>query len=216
MSPYSAQYCPADAMVQPTATTAGQKGLMFLSVFLAAMGATTLLVGALAQEPATQNAMVAPVTSTVRPAMPGLTPWNGLSMAPRPVTTVNPSRPTAVTPLMAGAAAPADYDDSDVLKMDEAEFEAITGGDTPVLVDYYATWCGPCRLMDPTIARLATEYKGKLLVYKMDCGANGAKCRELGIKMLPTFQMYKSGQMLDEMFGTSSDKLVSMIDKATK
>jgi len=114
----------------------------------------------------------------------------------------------------AAAADPEAAGDSRLQQLSAADFDAATSGDAPVLVDYYATWCGPCRLMEPMLESLAKEYEGKVTVYKFDCGEHGSKCQELGIKMLPTFQMYRNGQAVEEMVGTGNDQLMQMFANA--
>uniref|UniRef100_A0A7S1IZ23 Thioredoxin domain-containing protein n=1 Tax=Eutreptiella gymnastica TaxID=73025 RepID=A0A7S1IZ23_9EUGL len=187
----------------------GPQSLAWASVIFAALGTGILLAGTTAQQPT--NAVIASSVipqTRVAPAMPGMIPR---AMAPHAGPVYDAAQSSTA---ISAAEAAVEYDDSDVLYVEEADFETVTAGPVPVLIDYYATWCGPCRLMDPQIAALATEYKGKMRVYKMDCGANGAKCRELGIKMLPTFQLYQEGKLLDEMFGTNKDKLMQIITKA--
>ena len=176
------------------------------SVILAALGAAVLLMAQTTKPTADQNTMIAPsVIPSMRvvPAMPGLVPRRGpIADAPQ-----NPMVLNAATPAASG-------DPGAVMYLDAANFNDVIAGDIPVLIDYYATWCGPCRLMDPYVAELSTTYEGRVKVYKMDCGEHAAKCGELGIKMLPTFQMYKSGKMIGEMFGTKKDKLEQIISKA--
>eukprot|EP00667_Euglena_gracilis_P024934 EG_transcript_28944 len=122
--------------------------------------------------------------------------------------------PSHATPAVSAAEGGDAVAESLVRELLEDEFDAVVAGPTPVLVDYYATWCGPCRLMEPKVAELAREYDGRVLVYKMDCGTNGSKCRDLGIKMLPTFHVWKNGELLEEMFGTNADKLEQMVKDA--
>merc|ERR1712137_541225 len=94
---------------------------------------------------------------------------------------------------------------------DKSGFDELVKGDKPVVVDFTATWCGPCKMMAPIFEELSEEYKDKMIFVKVDvddCDDVAAAC---GISAMPTFQLYKGGSKVGEVVGSSKDKLVAMI-----
>lgn len=83
----------------------------------------------------------------------------------------------------------------------------------PVLVDCYADWCGPCKMMAPTIEELAEEYEGKVLVGKLNVDEQGGVAQQFGIQSIPTLLFIKHGEVVDRMVGVQSkDKLMDKLD----
>ena len=80
--------------------------------------------------------------------------------------------------------------DSEVLKSDQ-----------PVLVDFWATWCGPCRAIAPIVDELAKEYQGKIKVGKMDVDRNNATPMRYGVRGIPTLLVFKGGQVKEQIVG---------------
>jgi thioredoxin 1 len=72
--------------------------------------------------------------------------------------------------------------------------QQIINGPVPVLVDFYADWCGPCKAMGPAISTLGKEVQGKARVLKIDIDRNGALAQQLGVQAVPTFIIFKSGK----------------------
>ena len=83
-----------------------------------------------------------------------------------------------------------------------AEFESkVLGASGPVLVDFFATWCGPCRMMAPTIDEVSQEMAGKASVYKLDIDEAPQIAQQLGIMSVPTFMVFKDGKVASQTIG---------------
>ena len=80
-------------------------------------------------------------------------------------------------------------------------FAGLKTGDKPLVVDFWATWCGPCRMVAPIIEELAKEYEGKLVVGKCDVEENEDLAAEFGIRNIPTILFFKNGQVVDKLVG---------------
>ena len=83
-------------------------------------------------------------------------------------------------------------------------FESYQNGELPLVVDLWATWCGPCRQIAPIISELAEEYAGKLVVGKCDVEENDDIAMEFGVRNIPTILFFKGGQLVDKFVGAAS------------
>ena len=83
-------------------------------------------------------------------------------------------------------------------------FASLKGGSQPLVVDFWATWCGPCRMISPIISELANEYDGKLTVGKCDVEENEDLAAEYGIRNIPTILFFKNGEVVDKLVGAVS------------
>ena len=77
----------------------------------------------------------------------------------------------------------------------------ITGASTPVLVDFWAPWCGPCKAIAPILDELADEFAGKIRVAKVNIDENDTVAAEYGIRAIPTMLLFKGGQVVDQFVG---------------
>lgn len=91
----------------------------------------------------------------------------------------------------------------------EANFDQeVLNSDTPVLIDFWAEWCGPCKILSPIVEELANEYKGKLKVGKVDVDANSNLSFKYNIMSIPTLKFFKGGQQVGELIGAAPKSTV--------
>jgi thioredoxin 1 len=84
---------------------------------------------------------------------------------------------------------------------DESFEQEVLNSEVPVLVDFWAAWCGPCRMIAPTVDQLAVEYAGKLKVVKVDVDQNPDISGRLSVMSIPTLMVFKDGQMVERIMG---------------
>ncbi|OPX39805.1 MAG: thioredoxin [Desulfobacteraceae bacterium 4484_190.1] len=91
---------------------------------------------------------------------------------------------------------------ADVLEVTDGNFEdEITKSDIPSMVDFWAAWCGPCKMVGPVVEELAAQYEGKIKIAKMDVDANRQTPAKFGIRNIPTLILFKDGQVVQTITG---------------
>tara|TARA_B110000483_G_C18190412_1_gene540721 strand:+ start:2836 stop:3156 length:321 start_codon:yes stop_codon:yes gene_type:complete len=92
---------------------------------------------------------------------------------------------------------------SEVIKLNEAEFDAAIQSDKPVLVDFWAEWCGPCRMIAPVLDQLAAELGDKVTIAKVNVEDNQALAQRFGISSIPNLKVFKNGVEVDNIIGAA-------------
>ncbi len=96
------------------------------------------------------------------------------------------------------------------LELTDANFEEkVIQADKPVLVDFWAEWCGPCRMVGPIVSELAGEYKDKVVVGKLDVDSNPEVAMKFGIRNIPTILFFKNGEVVDKQVGAVPKSLLA-------
>ena len=98
--------------------------------------------------------------------------------------------------------------------INQDNFESYKNGSLPFVVDLWATWCGPCRALTPTIAELAEDYDGKIVVGKADVEENEDIAMEYGVRNVPTILFFKNGELVDKFVGAASKSVLDEKFKA--
>lgn len=100
-----------------------------------------------------------------------------------------------------------------ITELNKENYNTFVGSNL-VLVDVWASWCGPCKMISPIVDEISSDYQGRLSVGKLDADSNRETITELGVRNIPTILLYKNGEIVDKSTGVvTKQKLVEMIDK---
>ncbi len=104
---------------------------------------------------------------------------------------------------------------SQVLEANDASFEAeVVQSDRPVLVDFSATWCGPCKRLEPVVHEIADDYNGRLKVVKVDVDKAPSIAAKFAVMSVPTLVLFRDGQVMDQLTGVVAKRVIAdRVDK---
>jgi thioredoxin 1 len=101
-----------------------------------------------------------------------------------------------------------------VVALTDGDFEKTIGGSQPVLIDFWAEWCGPCRVIAPTIEAIAADFDGRAVVCKMNVDENPDTPIKYGIRAIPTLLIFKGGALVEQIVGlTDKASLTRLLDR---
>ena len=103
---------------------------------------------------------------------------------------------------------------SNTIELNKANFTETVGSNKPVLVDYWAEWCGPCKMVAPILEEVASDMSDKLIVGKVDVDQNQELAAQLNIMSIPTLVLFKDGEVVDQAIGAlSKTQLLSFLEQ---
>jgi len=98
---------------------------------------------------------------------------------------------------------------SKAIEITDANFEEIIKSEQPILVDFWAEWCGPCKMIGPLVEELAGDYEGKAVIGKVDVDANPGVAQAFGIRSIPTLLFFKGGEIVDKQVGAVAKSVLA-------
>jgi thioredoxin 1 len=95
------------------------------------------------------------------------------------------------------------------IELTDANFDSIINSEKPVLVDFWAEWCGPCKMIGPVVEELAGDYEGRAVVAKLNVDENPNVTARFGVRSIPTLLVFKKGQIVDKQIGAVPKSVLS-------
>ncbi|MEQ9439276.1 MAG: thioredoxin [Cyclobacteriaceae bacterium] len=95
------------------------------------------------------------------------------------------------------------------VEITDSNFNEVVNSDKPVLVDFWAEWCGPCKMIAPVVEELANDYDGKAVIGKVDVDSNPEVAGKFGIRSIPTLLVFKNGEVVDKQVGAVNKSILS-------
>jgi thioredoxin 1 len=104
---------------------------------------------------------------------------------------------------------------SDVVTLEDGTFDnEVLKSEIPVLVDFWATWCGPCKAIAPVVEQIAVDFKGKVKVGKMDIDKHQGVAQKYNVRSIPTLLVFKGGKVVDTVIGADRTRIIESVKKA--
>jgi thioredoxin 1 len=102
----------------------------------------------------------------------------------------------------------------EIIQLTDDSFDAAVQASPPILVDFWAAWCGPCKMIAPSLEALAVEYAGRIRIGKLNVDENGATASRYGVQSIPTLMLFADGKIADKMIGAApKDAISQLLDK---